>query len=61
VRQGAGRLRVEAASVGRQEVSPAMVWRLLGRPAEEVLTWRTPRVVTRITLEPDRILLHTAP
>lgn len=56
---GLGRFRVDAATVGRQPVSPELVWRLVGR-GPEALTWRAPRVITRIGLEADRIVLYTA-
>jgi hypothetical protein len=61
VRNGRGELVLEGSSVGRQPVPPSWLWRALGVRPADVLTWRLPRIVDRITLEPDRVLVHTRP
>jgi hypothetical protein len=49
---------VRSATIGRQRVPVAVLWRLVGgRPP--ALTWRMPRVVERVGIEPGRVVLYT--
>jgi hypothetical protein len=58
VSPGRGEFRAHAATIGRQRVPVAVLWRMLGgRPV--ALVWRMPRVVERIDAEPGRLLIRT--
>jgi hypothetical protein len=47
-----------SATIGRQRVPVALLWRLVGgRPP--ALTWRMPRVVERVGIEPGRVVIYT--
>ena len=47
-----------SATIGRQPVPVAVLWRLVGgRPP--ALTWRMPRVVERVGIEPGRVVIYT--
>ncbi len=47
-----------SATIGRQRVPVAVLWRLVGgRPP--ALTWRMPRVVERVGIEPGRLVIYT--
>lgn len=51
-------LVTHSAAIGRQRVPVSVLWRLVGgRPP--ALTWRMPRVVERVDVEPGRLLIHT--
>jgi hypothetical protein len=57
---GEGAFVVERAAVGRQPVPPGWLLRVLGIDARD-LTWRMPRIVERIEIQPGRLLIHTRP
>jgi hypothetical protein len=58
VRGGRAEFLAQVATIGRQRVPVAALWRLLGgRPP--ALAWRMPRVVERVDIEPGRLLIHT--
>jgi hypothetical protein len=58
VNEGRAEFRAHGATIGRQGVPVALLWRLLGeRP--RALTWRMPRVVERVGIEPGRVVVHT--
>ena len=59
VHDGQGELVVDAAAVGRQPIPPSWLWGILGVRADELLTWRMPRIVERVELEPGRVIVHT--
>jgi hypothetical protein len=58
VRGGRAEFLTRTATIGRQRVPVALLWHLLGgRPP--TLTWRMPRIVERVDVEPGRLFLHT--
>lgn len=59
VRDGRGELLVDDVAIGRQRVPPGWLWRVLGVRGPDLLTWRLPRIVERVELEPGRLLVHT--
>jgi len=59
LRDGHGELAVEETAIGRQRVPAAWVSRALRTAPGELLTWRMPRIVERVELEPGRLVLHT--
>ncbi len=59
VGNGEGRLMVDAADLGRQAVPVAWLWNLLGARPTELLAWRMPRIVERLEVLPDRLVIHT--
>jgi hypothetical protein len=60
VRPGRGELVPDAARVGRQPVPVPWLWTLAGgRPPS--LTWTMPRVVERIEVTTDGLVIHTRP
>jgi hypothetical protein len=56
---GEAELVVEETRIGRQRVPAAWLWRAIEVDPREQLRWRLPRVIERIELEPDRLLIHT--
>lgn len=60
-RPGEGEFVVERAAMGRQRVPPGWLWRLLDIDPREHLAWRMPRIVERIEVQRDRLLIHTRP
>jgi hypothetical protein len=55
---GQAEFRAHSATMGRQRVPVAALWRAVGgRP--QALTWRMPRVVNRVDLESGRLLIYT--
>jgi hypothetical protein len=60
VQPGAVTFVVEGTTIGRQPVPPGWLWRALGLDPRE-LSWRLPRVVERIEVKPERLLIHTRP
>lgn len=53
-----GEFSAQSARIGRQGVPVSVLWRLVGgRP--QALTWRMPKVVERVDVEPGRLLIHT--
>lgn len=57
---GGGRAELipERGWVGRQPIGVASLWRLLGgRPTS--LVWPVPRVVDRVEIRPDEVIVHT--
>lgn len=59
VQEGEGAVVVDAARIGRQPVPPRWVWAVLGIRPDELLTWRMPRVVDHVAVEPGRLVIHT--
>lgn len=59
VRPGEGEFVVERAAVGRQRVPPGWLWRFLDVDPRENLTWRMPRIVERVEVRRDRLLIYT--
>ncbi|HEV8310565.1 MAG TPA: hypothetical protein VGW35_23125 [Methylomirabilota bacterium] len=59
VREGEGEFVVSRTTLGRQPVPPRWIWRMLRVDPRRQLTWRLPRVVERIDVEPDRLVIHT--
>jgi hypothetical protein len=58
VRPGQGELLPDGARVGRQAVPVSWLWSLLGsRPG--ALTWSMPRVVERVEVTPEALVIHT--
>ena len=56
---GKAELVVEETRIGRQRVPATWLWRAIEVDPREQLRWRLPRVIERIELEPDRLLIHT--
>ena len=55
---GRAEFQAHAATIGRQGVPLALLWRVVGgRPP--ALVWRMPRVVDRVDIEPGRLVIHT--
>ena len=55
---GRAEFLAHAAAIGRQGVPLALFWRVVGgRP--RALVWRMPRVVERVEIQPDRLVIHT--
>ena len=53
-----GEFSAQSARIGRQGLPVSVLWRLVGgRPP--ALTWRMPKVVERVDVEPGRLLIHT--
>lgn len=59
VRPGEGEFVVERAAMGRQPVPPGWLWRLLDLDPREHLTWRMPRIVDRIEVKRDHLVIYT--
>ncbi len=59
VRPGEGEFVVERAAMGRQRLPPGWLWRLLDIDPRENLTWRMPRIVERVEVRRDRLLIYT--
>ena len=59
VEEGAGRLLVTGAAVGRQPIPTGWLWRLLGVEPAKLVLWRMPRVVNRLEVLPGRLVVHT--
>lgn len=59
VENGQGAFIVEGARIGRQAVSTAWLWPMLGDDARRVLSWRVPRIVERVDAAPGRVVIHT--
>ena len=58
VAAGRAEFLARTATIGRQRVPVAMLWRVVGgRP--RALMWRLPRIVDRIDIEPGRLVIHT--
>lgn len=57
---GRGELVAETARIGRQPVGVDRLWRALGGKPE-VIVWAMPRVVTRVEIEPGRLVIYTRP
>lgn len=57
---GQAEFLAETAAVGQQWVPVSWLWTVMGgRP--RALTWRMPRVVQRVDVEPGRLVIHTRP
>ena len=57
---GQAEFLAETATVGQQSVPVSWLWAVMGgRP--RALTWRMPRAVERIDIEPGRLVIHTRP
>jgi hypothetical protein len=57
---GQAEFLAETAAVGQQWVPVSWLWAVMGgRP--RALTWRMPRVVERVDVEPGRLVIHTRP
>lgn len=55
---GRAEFLAHSAMIGRQGVPVGVLWRVVGgRPP--ALTWRMPRIVDRIDIEPGRLVIHT--
>jgi hypothetical protein len=55
---GRAEFAAHTAAIGRQAVPLALFWRVVGgRP--RTLAWRMPRVVERVEIQPDRLVIHT--
>lgn len=57
---GRGELVPEGARVGRQGVPVAWLWRIVGAPPGG-LTWAMPRVIDRVDVTPEAVVIHTRP
>lgn len=58
---GRAAVEVDRLWIGRQRVPPWLFWRVLGTSPSEALSWRAPRVLERIDIEPGRLVAHTRP
>jgi hypothetical protein len=58
LRPGEGELVVERATIGRQRVPSGWLLRLLGIDGRQ-LRWRMPRVVERVEVRPDELVIYT--
>jgi hypothetical protein len=55
---GRAEFAARSARIGRQPVPVGILWRLVGgRPP--ALSWRMPRVVERVGIEPGRVVIYT--
>jgi hypothetical protein len=59
VRAGEAEFVVRRTAVGRQRVPAAWLWSLIGIDPQEQLLWRMPRIVERLEVRRDRLLIHT--
>jgi hypothetical protein len=58
ISRGRAEFAARSAKIGRQRVPVRILWRLVGgRPP--ALSWRMPRVVERVGIEPGRVVIYT--